>query len=271
MKITYALRFLFVFALLLASCSSDDDATPNDDDNDDQNFFPLVVGNSWDFENTLSTAGQDDLVTNETLSISGTSENSGNVVYEVETDDPANSGPVTLALSQGTLTKSNAKLIYTGVFGLGLEGFPEVNFDVENAPIYDKSASNGIEMYSQIGTIEQDFQGVPITIEYTLSTIMGESLASFDVNGTTYDNVISSQLIINMVASASVDPLPPFPILASQDAVIITNYFADGVGLIQSETVTTFVFQDLPIPNIPLEDISLTTLQILTDYSVTLE
>ena len=59
------------------------------------------------------------------------------------------------------------------------------------------SLSNETEMFSQSGTIEQDFQGFPITINYTLSTVMGDSFNSFEVNGVTYDNVISSNLIIN--------------------------------------------------------------------------
>lgn len=271
------MRFIKYFLLavismgILVSCSSDDDN--NSETNTTDNFFPLVVNNSWNYENTLSTPGQDDLVSIETLSITNTSENDGNTVYELETDNPAGSSPVTLALSQGVLYKNNNSLLYTGQFGLGLTDFPEVTFDVEDVAIYDTSASLNTELFSQDGLIEQEFQGIPISINYTLSSVMGDSFSSFDSNGVTYDNVISSQLIINLEVTASItDPLPlNIPILQSQDAVVVTNYFADGVGLIQSETDTNLVFEDIPIPDFTLEDISLNTFQVLTDYSVTLE
>ena len=270
-KIKITLLVLLGFGLLVA-CSDDDS---NSETTIAGNFFPLIVNNSWDYENTLSTStpGQDDVVTTETLSITNTSENNGNTEYELETDNPAGSSPVTLALSQGVLSKNDASLIYTGQFGLGLTDFPEVTFDVEDVQIYNTSASLDTELFSQNGSIQQDFQGIPISIDYTLSSIMGDSFESFESNDVTYDNVISSQLIINLEITANItDPLPlSIPILQSQDAVIVTNYFADGVGLIQSETDTNLVFEEIPIPDFTLEDISLLTLQELTDYSVSLE
>jgi hypothetical protein len=240
-----------------------------------ENFFPLVVGNSWDYENTLSSPSQQDIVSNETLSVSTTSEVSGDTVYELNSDNPVGSGPVTLALSQGKLNKSNSSLLYTGEFGLGLNNFPEINFTLENTVIFDTSVSSGTELFSQDETIEQEFQGIPLTIDYTLTTIKGDNFDTYETNGVTYDNVISSQLIVNLEITANItDPLPvSVTIVQSQDAVVVTNFFADGVGLIESETDTAIVFEDitLPIPNLPLDDISFNTLQVLTDYNVTLE
>ncbi len=284
-----SIKYSFVIILgiiFLASCSSDDDASSDingDDNNDDnpgteeivENYFPLVIGNSWDYENTLSSPNQQDVVSNETLSIFETTEFNGSVVYELETDNAAGSGPVTLALSQGTLIKGNSSLIYTGEFGLGLNNFPEVNFAVENAPIYDTSASVNTELFTQDGTIEQEFQGIPLSINYNVSVKMGDSFDTFESNGMTYDDVISSQLIVNLEIIANItNPFPiNVPIAESQDAIIVTNYFANETGLIQSETNTAIVFEDLPvpIPNFPLDDISFNTFQLLTDFSVALE
>lgn len=278
MKFTKCFFLLIILFGMVTACSSDDD-TMNDttDDNPDiediENFFPLIVNNSWDYENTLSSAGQDDVVTSETLSISSTSESNGETVYELETDNPGGSSPVTLALSQGVLSKNENSLLYTGQFGLGLTDFPEIAFDVDNILIYDTTASLDTELSSQAGSIQQNFQGIPLSIEYTLRSVMGESFDTYEVNGVVYDNVINSQLIINLEIIANItDPLPlNIPILQSQDAVVVTNYFADGIGLIQSETDTNLVFEDIPIPGFTLEDISFNTFQILTDYSVMLE
>jgi len=283
------LKFTFVLILgvfVLNACSSDDDAVVNDvndntnenNDNPDQeeveeNFFPLVVANSWDYENNLSSPGQDDVETTETLSITGTNDLNGNTVFELETDNPAGSSPVTLALSQGVVYKNNSSLLYTGQFGLGLTNFPEVNFDIENAAIYNTNASLDTELFSQSGNIQQEFQGIPLSIDYTLSTLMGDSFTSFESNGVIYDKVISSQLVVNLEVTANItNPLPVnIPILQSQDAVVVTNYFADGIGLIESETDTNLMFEDIPLPNFNLDDISFNTLQLITDFSVTLE
>ncbi|QTY25941.1 hypothetical protein [Flavobacterium sp. CS20] len=277
---------LILGIIFLISCSSDDDAMNDVNEGDDntndpnieevaENFFPLVVGNSWDYENTLSSPSQQDIISNETLSVSTTSEVSGDTVYELNSDNPVGSGPVTLALSQGKLNKSNSSLLYTGEFGLGLNNFPEINFTLENTVIFDTSVSSGTELFSQDETIEQEFQGIPLTIDYTLTTIKGDNFDTYETNGVTYDNVISSQLIVNLEITANItDPLPvSVTIVQSQDAVVVTNFFADGVGLIESETDTAIVFEDitLPIPNLPLDDISFNTLQVLTDYNVTLE
>jgi hypothetical protein len=266
---------LILGIIFLISCSSDDDAMNDVNEGDDNTNDPNIEEVAENFENTLSSPSQQDIVSNETLSVSTTSEVSGDTVYELNSDNPVGSGPVTLALSQGKLNKSNSSLLYTGEFGLGLNNFPEINFTLENTVIFDTSVSSGTELFSQDETIEQEFQGIPLTIDYTLTTIKGDNFDTYETNGVTYDNVISSQLIVNLEITANItDPLPvSVTIVQSQDAVVVTNFFADGVGLIESETDTAIVFEDitLPIPNLPLDDISFNTLQVLTDYNVTLE
>ncbi len=278
------MSFKSIFYLLLAgvfvlsSCSSDDGDTSNNNNNpvteeETLNYFPLAVGNNWDFENTLTSPNQEDIVSNENLSITNTVDVNGMTGYELESDNVSGSGPTTLALTQGTLFKENSSLKYTGVFGLGLENFPEVNFNVENTSIFDTDLPNETEMFSESGTIEQEFEGIPISIDYTLSTIMGDDFENFTVNGVSYDNVISSQLIVNLKITANItNPFPiSFTILQSQDAITVNNYFANGIGLIQSETNTNLVFEEIPIPDVSLDDISFNTLQIVTDFSVTTE
>ena len=271
MKIKNLSILLLLSLFIFSSCSSDDDA--GNADNNNENYYPLVVANNWDFKNTVSSPNQNDIVTTENLSVSGTVDNNGTEAYNLETDNPDGSGPVTTTLTQGVLFKNNSSLIYNGVFGLSLEGFPELNLNVENVIIYNSSSPSGTELFSQTGNVEQDFLGIPISVDFILSTEMGQSFVDFEVNGEVYDDVISSQLTVNIGVTTVANNDIPFPItvLQPQNAVVITNYFANEVGLIKSETDTNLSFEELPIPNIPLDDINFNTLQILTAFSVSLE
>lgn len=265
------LLLLSIIPFILSSCSSDDDGIGSEDEV--KNYYPLVVENNWDFENTLSSPGQDNIVSNEKLSVSGVLNNNGAEVYELETDNPEGSGPVTLALTQGTLMKNASNLIYSGTFALGLEQIPDLELDFENVMIYDFSASSGTEIFSTSGSLEQSYENIPLKINYTITSEMGDSFVNFNVNDETYEDVINSKLVINLeVKTIPTSELPfPFTILQSQDAVIINNYFANNIGLIQSETETIIAFETLPIPGFSLEDLDYNTLQLLIDYSVSLE
>lgn len=266
---------LILSVLFLSSCSSDDSESISE--NEVKNYYPLVVENNWNFENTFSSPGLEDMLSYENLSISEMINANGLDAYELETDNPENSGPVTLALSQGILMKNNSSLIYTGTLGFSLDEFTaldlDLDLDLENLIIYDYSSVFGAELYTDTGSIEQSVEGIPIIINYTVSSEMGDSFDNFSVNSEVYEDVISSQLVANLQVETIPNPQLPFPItiLQSQDAVVITNYFANNIGLIQSETDTNFEFEELPIPGFPLEDLDIYTLQLLVDFTVSLE
>lgn len=271
MNIKKLTLLLSISLFISISCSSDDDGIGSGDDV--KNYYPLVVENNWDFENTLSSPSQDDIISNEKLSVSNLLDDNGSDAYELETDNPEGSGPVTLALSQGILMKNASNLVYSGIFNLSLDQLPGVDLDLENVVIYDFSASSGTEIFSETGNLEQSFQNIPLEIVYSITSEMGDSFVNFDVNGVTYEDVINSKLVINLeVRTIPTSELPfPFTVLQSQDAVVINNYFANNVGLIQSETETTLTFEELPIPGFSMEDLEFNTLQLLVDYSVSLE
>lgn len=262
-------KTLFYLVLLssfmIISCSDDDgdSQTPQNDNN----YFPLVVNNSWDYQNTVSSPNQDDIVDQETLTVEGTAQVGGNTVYEFGTSNLINAAPTTLALSNGVLYKMSSSLIYTGSFGLGLPEFPDVNFEVQDGEIYDKNANEDTVLFSFSDTLDETIEDVPITIDYTISSIMGSRFESIEVNNQTYENVISSKLVIDLEITADIGIT--VPVLNEQRVVEVTNYFAKDIGLIQSETDTSFDF--LTLPSLPFEDFSFFTLQEIEDFSVSLE
>jgi hypothetical protein len=249
--------------MLFISCSDDDNENPQNN----TNYFPLVTSNSWDYQNTLSSQDQTDVVSEETLTVSGSNEVAGTTVYEFETSNPLNAAPTTLALSNGVVYKENSSLIYTGSFGLGIPGFPEVNFEIQDGKIYDKNANTDAELFTFSSTIQQTIEGIPITIDYTISTTMGERFESLTVSNELYEDVISSKLIVNMEISGNIGI--PVTVLENQKVVEVTNYFAKDIGLIKGETDTNFDF--LTLPSLPFQDFSFFTLQELQSFNLNLD
>ena len=113
----------------------------------------------------------------------------------------------------------------------------------------------------QVGT-------VPFTIEYNLRTVQNEFLNSYTVNEEEFQDVLSAGIIVNLEISVSLSGFQ-IPILQSQDAIQMTNYYADNVGLIKSETSINYDFEELNFPNIPsIPDFSMEETQEIETYIV---
>jgi len=257
---------LVMIALTFYACSDDDTDLPATTPPEDiDNYFPLVIGNTWDYENVVMTPGLDDVVTTETLSVEG----SAGGDFDLETTNPQNAGPVTSALSQGTLSKSGSQLIFTGSLGFAVEGFPALSIALNNAPIYDLEASDDTVLYTDSGSFQETIEGFLVTFNYEIETIMGDSYSSYMVNGTSYSDVIDSEIKITLEITTTF--IGTISILPEQQVVVIDNYFAKDVGIIFSETDVNFDFIDLDQIPIPFEDLEFDVTQSLLSYDVELD
>ena len=254
---------LMLGVCLFTSCADDD----NENSQNNTNYFPLATSNSWNYQNTFTSQDQDDMESEETLTVTDSSEVGGNTLYEFETSNPLNAAPTTNALSNGSLYKQNSSLIYNGAFGLGLPEFPELNFEIQDGKIYDKNASAGTELFAFSDTLQESIEGAPILINYTITSVMNESFEVLEVNNEIYEDVISSTLNVNMVITTEVGIPPNF--LEEEEVVEVTNYFAKDVGLIQSETDINFKF--ITFPTVTLDDFTFQIKQDLQDYNVNIE
>lgn len=267
MKISKIL-LIFSLSFILFSCSEDDsegNTTPVEADN----FFPLVTGNSWNYENVASFPNQDDVVSNETLSVVDSTMVDTTVNYDLTTDSPQNAGAVTLALSQGDVIKTDDSLIISGDLGFSFEGFAGINIAVEDATMFNTNATPNAQLFSDTGTLEQEIQGAPVTTNYDVEILMGNTLDTYNVNGTIYNDVINTRIIITLEVQVTV--FIPITILETQEAVVIDNYFAKDIGLIYSETQTNLDFVEIDQLPIPLEDFSFMGTQSIVSYNVDLE
>lgn len=264
MKKFFSTFFLFAFVLIFTACSDDDVATVTNTND----YFPLAVNNSWNFDNEFSATGQGDTFGSETLFINSTAQMSGNAVFELDSSDPQNSGLSTIILQQGVLYKDNFNLMYTGEFGIDIPEFSNLSFNLSDVQVYNANLSPGSVLFIEETTFNEQYEGLPITLNFKISTVMGESFEEFTVNNTTYQDVISSEWVIELEVLSTVG-LATVIILENQEASKVTNYFAKDVGMIKSESSTTLDFEEIAI--IPLEDVNSSSLQELTSYSVTLD
>jgi hypothetical protein len=257
------LAFFMVISFVWISCTDDEGNTQNSIVEND--YFPLVVNNSWDYENTISAPSQSDVASQETLSISNSSETGTLTKYDFETSNLEGSAPITLALSTGIVYKNDNSLVYTGTFEPGISQLPALSFEIQDGKIYDKSKNEGSVLFSFSDTIQETIQGFPVRVDYTVSSVMGSAFENLSVKNQNYEDVISSRLLVSM----EILPSNTLNILRNPDVVEITNYFAKDVGLIKSETNINFDF--ITFPSLPLEDINFLTLQELLSYELTLE
>lgn len=247
-KITYLLLALFI-----ASCSSSDDdgGTPIEEL---FNYFPLNAGTYWTYINESDQGS-----TRDSLYVAGIEETNG-VNYTVLGTELPVTGFMTSLLSESLVRTTDTKLILNGELGTPpVDGFPEITIPLNDVVLYDVEAGNGELLSEVVGEIEQDVNGIPVVIGFAISSVQGETLEN-GYGDFTNVNVLTSKIKVNLSIAAEIEIVPgttiSIPILVAQDVVDTTNYFADGVGLINSDTLIEYELEDLsglgidlPIPS----------------------
>ena len=218
------------------SCSSDDDgsSTPS-------NTFsiPLNSGNYWtyDVEDTNGMSGRDSLfVGNDTVINSKT-------YKKMKVRNNMAMGFYSSSLRNNGVRKENNKMYLSGDLSLAAAETLPINLDVTLSDfiIFDANAAANAELSYKSGVIQETFNAIPLTINYTLKSVAKESLASYTSNGTTYNNVKKMSVVLNLSVSATFSGIPlPITVLQPQDVVVSTLYIADGVGMVYGNTVTTY-------------------------------
>lgn len=234
--------FLCISTALVISCSTEGVENSNNTTSEstvEGNYFPSVVNDFWNYE-VSNTTNLDMETTLSTDSLYVVSQNTNTFMLEVNEGMPAN-GILCGILSSGNLTKSNTNLVLNGSLALPEEIASVFNFEItlNNLVLFDASAENNTLLSSTTNTISQDFNGLPVTITYLLST---KALGNFDnlsLNDTIYNTVTASQLTLNLSVSTTIS-FGGFPInitiLEPQDILVSTNYFADTIGLVQASS-----------------------------------
>jgi len=241
-------QYYFIAVLVMAfltSCSSDDDSTP--DTTTETNYFPVENGQFWVYDVNGEFPGRDSLYVANDTTINSTS-------YKKFKTKELAYGFFSSSLAGNGIRKSGDKLLVSGSTNINLlEGFP-INLAVSDFVIFKESAADNEQLGSFSGTLNYQYEDIPLTFSYTMKSVFQESLASFNVpNYGTYQDVKVVKIIVNLtvVGVASFQGMDfPFNLINEQDVLISTQYYAKNVGMIYSNTEIQYELanQDVPLP-----------------------
>lgn len=261
---------------ILVSCSSDDDGVgPANPNETATNYFPMQVGNQWTYQNKLDLEGEAPQEGTEKLTVDDSFTSNGSTSYTFTSNvSPAQQGVASMLFTNGQLTKVEGRLIYNGQFEYNISAIDaSISIPLHNLIMYDQNIDSGQNLTSITDTVTKNINlsgtDVPVNFYYTFESYEDSFYESLSANNQEYDDVISSQFIVNLSASADILPGLSIDILLDQQVLQSTNYFAKGVGLIKSKNDINLEFEDLSEFGFPsLPPIHGDSSQILIDYSV---
>lgn len=142
----------------------------------------------------------------------------------------------------------------TGTLDFNLGEFLPINLNLNDFILVKSGAANSQLLSTVSGNMSQTFENIPLSANYTLSTINQNSLPSYTSQGVVYNDVKVVKFALNMKVTATVNlggfPLN-FTILESQDVISSIQYYAKNVGMVHAETTLSYNLQDLS--NFPIE------------------
>lgn len=238
MKKLIFLTFLSTTSLFI-SCSNDDE-----NGNGGDNFtFPLNNDDYWTYD--VDTEGT---LTRDSLYISGDVIFISKTYKKFLTRDNTASGFYSSSLRNNGVRKLDSRLLLSGDLSLASGQNLPINLDLslDDFVIFNSNASNNQALNSspETGTIQETFNGFPLTINYSLQSFGGEHIPNFtSPNGDTYGNVKTTKIKLN-VSVTTVQNVGgftiPITILDPQDLIISTIYTAEGIGVVYVNTDTTY-------------------------------
>ena len=232
------LTLLFAICIVIFNCSSSD----LDDNNGltqqqfTGDFFPLNMGNTWDYDVQNTDNDTNQTVTSTDFIEVESQTNTGFSLSVNQNGIP--NGIMSGILTSGALIRTETTLISNGTVELPIDGF-DLQIELENALLYNTQAANGELLSTQSGVFTQDFEGYPITLNYTLTSTQLANLETLTEGNTTYNTVTSSNISLTLSVTTEVTFVTTQTFLIIDDTtpvLSINSYYAQDVGLIKAET-----------------------------------
>ncbi|WP_396165081.1 hypothetical protein [Flavobacterium sp.] len=276
-------KILFaILSLSLVSCAVeglestlDDNSSNTNNTNNPNNTatftdaIPLNTGNYWTYD-VVGLAN-----TRDSLYIFGDEIVGANTYKKFKNRNNIATGFYCTSLNNNNVRKDAGKLLLTGNLSV-LQGITlptGVDLSVTDFIIFKESATNGEILSEKTGTFQQTISNFPVTIEYRLRSIGGESFTSFTspINDV-YPNVKSTKIVVNLKIS-STQTIAGFPvtinILPQQDVVVSTQYLSRNIGIVYTKTNTNFSLNPtiatqigLPVSNSQIQEEFLDTYNV---------
>lgn len=235
---------LLLVGLSILSCSSDEVITattpPVNETSDFTTALPLNNGNYWTYDVAGTTTTRDSLY------ISGDTIIAPNTYKKFKNRNNVATGFYCSSVNNNGVRKEGGKLLLSGNFSVGQGPALPVGLDLSLSDfiIFKEYATNGEILSVKSGSFQQTFSGTPLTIEYNLRTVGGDSFTSYtSPNGDVYSDVKSTKVILNLKVTTT-QVIAGFPItvtvLQPQDVVTSTQYLSKSIGVVYTKTLTTY-------------------------------
>src|SRR5690606_22188244 len=190
----------------------------------------------------------------ETLTVVDSTENNGLIQYDLESDNTVEGGLATILFSNGQLSKINGELLYNGnlKIDIGVPGMENLEIPINNAVVFSATADAGTELfvYSDEMTHNMPIEGItiPVSVEYTATGKNLGILESRTVGGQVFEDVLSSSMSLKAKITAKI--ATPFgeisvPVMTEQEVVSATNYYANHVGMVESDVNIAYELEDI--------------------------
>lgn len=267
-KISFTLAITIV-VLLFFSCSDDDTTATESETPTNYTLLPLSIGSTWTYDvNTDDgtnppTTSEDEITANGNITINS-------MEYTDFTATPGFTGTMSTLLDQNNFRTANGIYYMYGDFTFPLSqlGGTDIVIQLNDAKLIDQNQTNGTTLTTETGSTTQNISGYDIIIDYTLSTVQKETLNNYSVNNQDYTNVVASDIVVTATVSIDLGFITQ-TILPTQNVYVITNYYADDVGLIDSEAIFTYEITDIPGVSLPIPSTAtIVTTQKLATYTI---
>lgn len=265
-----------ILSLSLVSCAIEGlDETIGDNSNNTNNSssftdaLPLNTGNYWTYDVVGPT------ITRDSLYIFGDVTIGANTYKKFKNRNDIATGFYCSSLNNNNVRKEAGKLLLTGNLSL-LQGMTlptGLDLSVTDFIIFKENATNGEILSEKTGTFQQTINTLPVTIEYRLKSIGGESFSSYtSPNNDVYPNVKSTKIVVSLKIT-STQTIAGFPItiniLPQQDVVVSTQYLSKNIGVVHTKTNTNFTLNatiaaqiGLPVTNSQVQEEFLDTYNV---------
>lgn len=251
-----------LFLVLLSSCHAENDeygpAIPKENQ---INYFPLSIGNYWEYEREEQIINHYYKSNAEKLTITDSIQEFDTPGYLFSADEISEKqGIATQLLTGGTLNKVEGKLVFNGDFTYY---FPMLEdsliIPLENALILHQNRDEGYVLSVSEGQIFQKLaieeMEIPVVYNYHLQFIQGKSSVDHPTIDNDYEEVISSKLILKLSATAIDESQEVVRILPEQEVLVTDFSFAKDVGIFQTYSDIYLEFNHLTEFSIPEQPI----------------
>jgi hypothetical protein len=240
------LGFLFL-TFSLFSCGSD-----YDDVLLDEGFsVPLSIGNYWNYK-----VDSNGIHTRDSLYIlKDTLIDSQNYKKFEANENTVANGFYSSSLNNNGIRQVNNTLFLSGSLDLstGMNLPIDLNVSLRDFIIFKSNAALNELQSSVSATINEEFNGYPMTINYTLKSLGGQFVNDYtSPDNSFYGKVKTSKIVLTLSISTLISGIT-IPVLSNQDVLVSTQYVSKDIGVVYSQTlisytVSQFIADQIGIP-----------------------